>query len=143
KTACSYGSLRGDGMLKKQNMLYISLSTLVLLMVMTSHMNPYIKKVDSIPVVKKDTLYKEIKRKATKYNVAPKNAVIDRVWKKTSSRNRRKVNIEESYQKLKQHGAYDDTFLVYDEHAPEITLVSIPTAPIYRGHPDKMIVALM
>jgi len=130
-------------MLKKQNMLYISLSTLVLLMVMTSHMNPYIKKVDSIPVVKKDTLYKEIKRKATKYNEAPKNAVIDRVWKKTPGRNGRKVNVEESYQKMKQHGAYDDTLLVFDEQAPEITLDSLPAAPIYRGHPDKMMVALM
>src|SRR5699024_12881552 len=90
KTASSYCTLRANRMLKKQNMLYISLSTLVLHMVMKSHMNPYIKKVDSIPVVKKDTLYKEIKRKATKYNEAPKNAVIDRVWKKTPGRNGRK-----------------------------------------------------
>src|SRR5699024_12731219 len=101
KTACSYGSLMGDGMLKKQNMLYISRSTLVLFMVMTSHMNPYNKKVDSIPIVKKDTLYKEKKRKATKYNEAPKNAVIDRVWKKTQGRTGIKVNVEESYQKMK------------------------------------------
>src|SRR5699024_12311833 len=95
KTACSYGSLRGDGMLKKQNMLYISISTLVLLMVMTSHMNPYINKVDSIPVVKKHTLDKEIKRKATKYNESPKNAVIDHGLKKTLARNVRKESQEE------------------------------------------------
>src|SRR5699024_12494757 len=101
KTACSYGSLRGDGMLKKQNMLYISRSTLVLLIVMTSHMNPYIKKVDSIPVVKKDTLYKEIKINTTKYNEASKNALIYRDSKKTPIRNGRIVNEEESDQNIK------------------------------------------
>src|SRR5699024_12669403 len=68
---------------------------------------------------------------------------IDRVWKKTPGRNGRKVNVEESYQKMKQHGAYDDTLLVFDEQAREITLDSLPAAPIYRGNPDKMMVALM
>src|SRR5699024_2908621 len=112
-------------------------------MVMTSHMNTYIKKVNSIPVVKRDRIYQGKTKKATKYKETQKNAVIDSVWKKTPGRNGRRVNVEESYQKMKQHGAYDDTLLVFDEQAPEITLDSLPAAPIYRGHPDKMMVALM
>src|SRR5699024_2304277 len=143
RSACSYGLLRGDVMHKKKNMLYTSLSTFVLLMVMTSNMISYVMKVDSIQVEKICKHIRKIKRKATKYKHAPKNAVIDRVWKKTPGRNGRKVNVEESYQKMKQHGAYDDTLLVFDEQAPEITLDSLPAAPIYRGHPDKMMVALM
>src|SRR5699024_11254299 len=111
--------------------------------IITRLMNDNIKKVDSITVDKKGTLEKKRKRKATRDNDAPKNAVIDRVWKKRPGRNGRKVNVEDSYQKMKQHGAYDDTLLVFDEQAPEITLDSLPAAPIYRGHPDKMMVALM
>src|SRR5699024_4876884 len=44
---------------------------------------------------------------------------------------------------MKQHGANDETLLEYDEQAREITLASLKAVTIYRGHSDKMMVALM
>ncbi|MEW9676666.1 polysaccharide deacetylase family protein [Lentibacillus sp. L22] len=92
---------------------------------------------------KEDALYREIQTKSAQFAKDPQNAVIDRVWKKTPGRNGLKVNVDKSYEQMKKKGAFDKTLLVYDEIAPEVTLADLPPAPIYRGHPEKQMTALM
>lgn len=92
---------------------------------------------------KEDALYREIQTKSTQFAKDPQNAVIDRVWKKTPGRNGLKVNVDKSYEQMKKKGTFDKTLLVYDEITPEVTLADLPPAPIYRGHPEKQMTALM
>ncbi|WP_269409223.1 polysaccharide deacetylase family protein [Lentibacillus daqui] len=92
---------------------------------------------------KEDALYREIQTKSAQFAKDPQNAVIDRVWKKTPGRNGLKVNVDKSYEQMKKKGTFDKTLLVYDEIAPEVTLADLPPAPIYRGHPEKQMTALM
>ncbi|WP_188454344.1 polysaccharide deacetylase family protein [Virgibacillus oceani] len=100
---------------------------------------------NKIEIVSKheDSLYKQIKQKSPEFAEAPQNAVIDRVWKKTPGRNGIKVNVDKSYQQMKENGVFDKTLLVYDQVPPEITMEELPPAPIYRGHPEKQMVALL
>lgn len=90
-----------------------------------------------------DKLYEEIKEKSGAYEEAPENAVIDDVWKKTPGRNGLKVNIEKSYARMKEHGRFNEQLLVFDQQAPEISLGDLPPSPIYRGHPEKEMTALL
>lgn len=93
--------------------------------------------------VKEDELYKEIKEKSASYEEEPQDAYIDRVWKKTSGRNGRKVNIEASYAKMKDSGSFDESKLVFETVSPKVHMEDLPASPIYRGHPEKNMVALM
>ncbi|WP_099158145.1 polysaccharide deacetylase family protein [Virgibacillus ndiopensis] len=90
-----------------------------------------------------DVLYKEIKQKSSEFAVSPQNAVIDEIWKKTPGRNGRKVNINKSYQQMKEKGVFDKSLLVYDQVPPKVTMEDLPPAPIYRGHPEKQMVAFL
>lgn len=85
----------------------------------------------------KDELLEEIERYAQLYDERAEDAYIDRVWKKTPGRNGRKVNVQESYKKMKTAKQFDETLLVYDSIKPDIHLEDLPPAPIYRGHPKK------
>src|SRR5690625_2241669 len=62
----------------------------------------------------KDELLEEIERYAQLYDERAEDAYIDRVWKKTPGRNGRKVNVQESYKKMKTAKQFDETLLVYD-----------------------------
>lgn len=92
---------------------------------------------------KDDPLYEEIEKKSRELEEEPENAYIDKIWKKTPGRNGLKVDVKKSYQKMKKAGKYDETLLVTKEIAPEKKLGDLPPAPIYRGHPDKQMVAFL
>src|SRR5699024_3491846 len=105
---------------------------------------PTVTDVSIVDVAKVDNeLYQEIKKKSVTYNEESQDAYIDRVWKKTPGRNGLKVNVEESYEQMKKKGTFDESLLVYEEIPPETTLQQLPAAPIYRGHPEKEMVALL
>src|SRR5690625_1360221 len=91
----------------------------------------------------KDELLEEIERYAQLYNEEAEDAYIDRVWKKTPGRNGRKVNIEKSYENMKETGKFDSSLLVFDELEPNVSLKDLPASPIFRGHPEKEMVALL
>ncbi|HLR74259.1 MAG TPA: polysaccharide deacetylase family protein [Virgibacillus sp.] len=98
----------------------------------------------SIHVTKSnDPLYKEIQKKSASYYEKPQNAYIDKVWKKTPGRNGIKVNINKSFEKMNKEDIFNESLLVYEEVPPEITLKDLPASPIYRGHPDKDMVAFL
>lgn len=99
--------------------------------------------VSSDVVNKHDSLYNEIQDKSETFSVEAENAYIDQVWKKTPGRNGLKVNVDESYKKMKPEGAFDESLLVYDQVPPEVTFNELPAAPVYRGHPEKEMVSLL
>ncbi|WP_164215502.1 polysaccharide deacetylase family protein [Virgibacillus sp. YIM 98842] len=90
-----------------------------------------------------DPLYREIEQKSIDFSAEPQNAYIDDVWKKTPGRNGLKVDINKSYKKMKEEGVFDASLIVYEEIKPEITLADLPAAPIYRGNPEKDMVAFL
>ena len=92
-----------------------------------------------------DALYEEITATANDENFIekPQNAYIDPVWKKTPGRNGREIDIEKSYKRMKKDGKFNTELLVYNQVKPELALGDLPPAPIYRGHPEKQMTALM
>ncbi|MCZ0755413.1 polysaccharide deacetylase family protein [Anoxybacillus sp. J5B_2022] len=90
-----------------------------------------------------DNLYTEIQEKAKQYEIPPQNAVIDRVWKAIPGYNGLKVNIEASYRNMKKGGVFDERKLVYEQVPPTVHLDDLPPEAIYRGHPEKPMVAFL
>lgn len=107
--------------------------------------NPFIDGAVPVTNLKKDELYLEIEQKAAtgEYKEAPQNAYIDRVYKKTPGRNGRDINVEKSYQRMKKAGVFQEELLIFDQIRPEIDLIDLESAPIYRGHPEKQMVSFM
>ncbi len=130
-------------MKERESKVYIFFIILIVLTVISSEHNLFIHANDVQVVKKTDPLLEKIKTAAPTYHEEPDNAYIDRVWEKTPGRNGRKVNIEESYEKMKEVGQFKEDLLVFDEIPPEISLKDLTAAPIYRGHPDKNMIALM
>lgn len=92
---------------------------------------------------KQPDLKATIEALAEEYKIAPVDAYIDSVWKKTAGRNGRKVNIDKSYKKMKKANKFDEHLLVFDEIPPEVSLTDLAVAPIFRGNPHKDMVALL
>ncbi|QKY69069.1 polysaccharide deacetylase family protein [Lentibacillus sp. CBA3610] len=90
-----------------------------------------------------DPLYEKIQEKRTDYEEAPQDAKIDQVWKKVPGRNGVKVNVDKSYEQMKENGVFDETLLVYEQIPPEITMDDLPAAPIFRGNPNKEMVTFL
>ncbi|RST60723.1 polysaccharide deacetylase family protein [Siminovitchia terrae] len=89
-----------------------------------------------------DALYEQITHAAEKYDAAPQDAKIDRVWKAMPGYNGVKVDIKASYKKMKG-GVFDARKLVFKQIPPKAHLEDLPPAPIYRAHPDKPMVSFM
>ncbi|MFB0635990.1 polysaccharide deacetylase family protein [Bacillus rugosus] len=101
-------------------------------------------KKDTVTVTaSKDPLYEELLQKAPEYEVKPQDARIDKVWKSIPGYNGLKVNIEQSYKKMKKHGEFRENDLVYSQVKPKVHLKSLQPEPIYKGNPDKPMVALL
>lgn len=126
---------------------YVNVLVFILILIAVFRLddNPFSD--DSVPVAnsKKDALLLEIEQKAAtgEYKEAPQNAYIDRVYKKTPGRNGRDINVEKSYQRMKKAGVFQEDLLIYDQIQPEIDLIDLEPAPIYRGHPEKQMVSFM
>ncbi|MDY0405837.1 polysaccharide deacetylase family protein [Virgibacillus sp. 179-BFC.A HS] len=129
--------------------IHVIIFLLLLLTTWNSSYNPFldqnIKNNKNIMETMKhdDPLYQEIKSKSKQFNQSPQDAYIDRVWKKTPGLNGLKVNVSKSYEQMKEDEQFDANKLVYDQIKPKVTLKDLPASPIYRGNPDKNMVALM
>lgn len=105
----------------------------------------YVEKLrsDAVPVTAmKDNLLMEIEEKSSEYEIDAQDAKIDKVWKKIPGYNGIKVDIDASYDKMKKDGVFDENKLIFKQISPKVHLIDLPPAPIYRGHPDKPMVAL-
>ncbi|MFD2044151.1 polysaccharide deacetylase family protein [Ornithinibacillus salinisoli] len=129
---------------------FINLCVFIIIVMLSFHpeTNPFtssnhIHTGSVMEVSKNDALYQEIQEKSSELNQEPQDAYIDDVWKKTPGRNGLTVNIDRSYKQMKKKGKYNDKLLVYDQIPPEVKLEDLPTAPIYRGHPEKNMVSFL
>nr|WP_132948209.1 polysaccharide deacetylase family protein [Thermolongibacillus altinsuensis] len=98
---------------------------------------------DSEATKQTDPLYVEMMEKSKQYEIPPQDAKIDRVWKAIPGYNGLKVDIKASYKNMKTLGKFDAKQLVYQQVSPNIHLSDLPPSPIYRGHPDKPMVAFL
>ncbi|CAI9394367.1 polysaccharide deacetylase family protein [Heyndrickxia sporothermodurans] len=92
---------------------------------------------------KNDELYKEIKVYREEHKIEPIDAKVDRVWKAIPGYNGLDVDIESSYKKMKSDGNFHKNKVVYKEKPPNVHLENLAPIPIYKGNPEKPMVALL
>ncbi|WP_042160577.1 polysaccharide deacetylase family protein [Paenibacillus gorillae] len=88
-------------------------------------------------------LKQTIASEAEKQRIAPVNARIDRVWKAIPGYNGVDVDVDKSYEKTVAAGALTPIQFVYKEVNPEISLRDLGRYPIFRGNPEKKMIAFM
>ncbi|KAA0965181.1 polysaccharide deacetylase family protein [Sporosarcina sp. ANT_H38] len=91
----------------------------------------------------KDDLYKKILAYRDQHKTEPIDAKIDRVWKAIPGYNGLEVDIEASYKNMKANGEMDKNKIIFKETSPKIHLDDLEPSPIYRGNPEKPMVALL
>ena len=93
----------------------------------------------------KDGLFRAIEKYAEENNSVPIDAKVDPIWKAIPGYNGRTVDIEASYKKMKARQRFDEKKIVYKEVTPKIHLedLDLATHPIYRGNPQKPMVAFL
>ena len=91
----------------------------------------------------KDDLIKKISAYNDQHEIEPIDAKIDRVWKAIPGYNGLKVDIEASYKNMKPSTDIDTNKIIFNETPPKIHLNDLEPSPIYRGNPEKPMVALL
>lgn len=105
----------------------------------------YVEKLKSDAVLvsaSKDSLLVEIEQKASEFEIPAQDAKIDKVWKKMPGYNGLKVDIKASFENMKDDGVFIEDEIVFEQVQPKVHLKDLPPAPIFRGHPDKPMIAL-
>lgn len=90
-----------------------------------------------------EALMARIKEEASKRRIEPVDAVVDRVWKAIPGYNGLEVDVESTYQKARLQPEGSEIKYVYKEIKPRVNLDDLGVHPIYRGNPNKPMVALM
>ena len=98
---------------------------------------------DSIEALEHNPLMQRIMAEAKQHEVAPINARIDRVWKAIPGYNGVEADIEQTYKANKGKSEQDKLKWILREVKPEVSLRDLEPQPIYRGNPNKPMVALM
>lgn len=124
-------------MKKKKIMHLIFLSMIIALMLGMSSQE------DTPTTAKEGELYKKIQAFHNENKIEPIDAKVDRVWKAIPGYNGWEVDVEASYKKMKADGKFAENKLVYKETSPNVHLEDLPPEPIYRGNPEKPMVALL
>ena len=93
--------------------------------------------------INRDDLYRKIQAYSDQHEFKPIDAKIDRVWKAIPGYNGLSVNIKASYKKMKTNGEFDKNKVVYKEIPPNVHLEDLAPEPIYRGNPQKPMVAFL
>ncbi|WP_416150902.1 polysaccharide deacetylase family protein [Salipaludibacillus sp. HK11] len=88
-------------------------------------------------------LYMEILRQKQKFDEDPIDAKIDPVWKAIPGYNGVQVDVQKSYEKMKEDGEYQERKLILGEVPPEVTLDHLPPNPIYKGNANKPMAGFM
>lgn len=100
---------------------------------------------DVLPAINKhnDVLMDQIKAYSKSHTVAPINARIDPVWKAIPGYNGKTVNVNASFNNMKEANKFDPTKIVYKEISPQVHLSDLSFQPVYRGNPNKPMVSLI
>lgn len=101
-------------------------------------------KTDAVPVSGlENSLIRQIAENAKEYEVEPSNARQDPVWKAIPGYNGLKVDVDDSYKKMKKDGKFNPDKLVYKQIPPDVHLSDLPPMAIYKGHPEKPMVSFI
>ena len=93
--------------------------------------------------VKNEELYQKIKSYSEQNEIKPIDAKVDRVWKAIPGYNGLRVDVKQSYEKMKTAGDFDESMLVFEEVPPAVHLEDLGPQPIFRGNPEKPMVSLL
>jgi probable sporulation protein (polysaccharide deacetylase family) len=97
----------------------------------------------SLSEEEKKELYNRIVAEAESRYSAPIDARIDRVWHAIPGYNGLAVDIERTYEAALQAARTDSIPYQYKEIEPKIGLGDLGAQPIYRGNPNKRMIAFM
>lgn len=90
-----------------------------------------------------DKLYNEIREYEEQHKIEPIDAKVDKIWKAIPGYNGLIVNTKASYKRMRVGGKFDGNKIVYKEIPPNVHLEDLNPEPIYRGNPQKPMVALL
>lgn len=93
--------------------------------------------------IKNNALYKKIKAYNKEHKIPAIDARIDNIWVAIPGYNGLAVDVKTSYNIMEQDGHFDVNQLVYKQIPPDVHLEDLDSAPIYRGNPQKPMVALL
>src|SRR6478609_9027972 len=118
----------------KKGIMHCGLVLLLVLLTAGALQNPFsLSYVDAIRQTqaeavstKEDALYQEIIEEAKAYSIPPEDAKVDKVWKAVPGLNGVQVDVQKSYDKMKELGEFDASLLVFKEVEPEIHLDDLP-----------------
>jgi probable sporulation protein (polysaccharide deacetylase family) len=84
-----------------------------------------------------------IETEAQKLRIEPVNAVVDPVWKAIPGYNGLEVDMEKTLKLAVDQPSNDHIPFVFKEIEPMIQLDDLPPNPIYKGNPNKPMIAFM
>ncbi|SDB90371.1 polysaccharide deacetylase family protein [Shouchella lonarensis] len=129
----------------KKVWIHIGLCALVVVLAYGAVANPlsmqYIETLSTRTM--KDELRLQIEEHAKKVNIPPQDARVDKVWKALPGYNGLEVDVNQSYDKMKELGHFSQSQLVFKETFPAVHLHDLPPAPTYRGVQEKPMVSLL
>ncbi|GKV67408.1 MULTISPECIES: polysaccharide deacetylase family protein [unclassified Sporosarcina] len=91
----------------------------------------------------KDPLTIELESFSQEHHIPAVDAKVDRVWKAIPGYNGLEVDIEASHKIMKADGKMDKSKVVYKETSPAVHLEDLGPHPIFKGNPDKPMVAFL
>jgi len=138
---------------KKLLLMGILMSALLLMAIRNENFANYINEIKSGSTamawdLSKATIYEEallhrIEEGALERRIAPIDARVDRVWKAIPGYNGLEVDVEQTYLQAQNQPETAPIPWVYKEVSPKVGLDDIGKHPIYKGNPNKPMVALM
>lgn len=95
------------------------------------------------PELRKAKLLEHINAEAKRLNVAPINATVDRVWKAIPGYNGLEVDVQRTLELAQRESFSNPPKLLFREVPPQVSLEQLGPHPIYKGNPNKPMVAFM
>lgn len=92
---------------------------------------------------KERRLWQRIAEEAERTRIPPVDAKIDRVWKAIPGYNGREIDVRQTFELARKLPEDAPIPYVYRELKPKVSLEDLEPHPIYRGNPNKPMVALM
>ncbi|HIR48604.1 MAG TPA: polysaccharide deacetylase family protein [Candidatus Faecimonas gallistercoris] len=97
----------------------------------------------TIDIIKEtDPLMKQIKEESKKYQIPAENAKI-KENKITPGKNGKEVDYDETYQKMKRYGTYNESLTVFKETTPTVSLEDTYDKFISGGNEEKKAITLV
>ncbi|PAD93811.1 polysaccharide deacetylase family protein [Shouchella clausii] len=135
----------------KQKWLHFCLCGVMVVLAIGAIQNPFsLQYIDTLKTnatedvdTEENELLKQIEAHAEKVAIPATNARIDKVWKALPGYNGLEVDIEQSYNKMKESGIFNQSKLVFKETKPDVHLEDLPPAPTYKGHEEKPMVSFL